>query len=222
MRTTIAEVISQLRSRLKLIKQDAFVTDRFLYGILVKHSKVLMKREDGQNKLMKFNSVFQTLDFVELEEIDKVDACCAGIKSGITIRRSILPLPAFAQGYWGPLIRDVTSIDGSEELQPTNPGSYAMYSRSTNFKYNKNKYYWYLNDHLYFPNLDWDAVRIEGIFQDDISAFTCKDQCLQRQNLSFNVPDYLHTEIEDLAMKDLVVLPQIPSDNTNDKQSPVR
>jgi hypothetical protein len=221
MRTTNSEVIGRVRTRLKAVKQDAFLTDRFLYGVIMKHAKFLIKREDEKNKLMKFNSVFQTLDFVELEEVDKV-AFGFGIASGISIKRTALKLPSFAQGYWGPLIRDVTSIDGSEECQPTNPGTYLMLSRSKNFKYNKNKYYWFLNDHLYFPNLDWDAVRIEGIFEDDISAFTNGDKCQQRQDLYFNVPDYLLKDMELEVMKDLSIMFQLPSDDTQDKTSPLR
>ena len=93
-------------------------------------------------------------------------------------------------------------------------------SRSKNFKYNKTKYYWYLNDYLYFPNLEWDAVRIEGIFEDDISSFTCaEDNCVQKVDQPFNVPDYLSGEIENNVFKDLVGMLQLPSDVTADKQN---
>jgi hypothetical protein len=37
---------------------------------------------------MKFNSVWQSLPFVELIDVDKVEACCTGIQSGCTIKRS--------------------------------------------------------------------------------------------------------------------------------------
>ena len=221
-RTTNAKVIGRIRTRLKAVKQDAFLTDRFLYGVITKHSKSLMKREDGGNKLMRFNSVFQTLDFVELEEIDAVLAGCTGIKSGTLIRRTVEKMPAFAQGYWGPLVRDITSIDGSQECQPTNPGTYLNISRSKNFRFNKNIYYWFLNDHFYFPNTDWDAIRVEGVFEDDISRFTCGDQCIPFQDLYFNVPDYLLAEMESNVMKDLREMFSLPGDDENDKTSPVR
>lgn len=222
MRTTNAQVIGRIRTRLKAVKQDAFLTDRFLYGVISKHAKFLMKREDDKNKLMRFNSVFQPLDYVELEEVDRVAAGCKGITSGITFKRSIKPLPAFTEGYWGPLIRDVTSIDGSEECQPTNPGTFLNIARSKNFKYNKNKYYWFLNDHLYFPNMEWDAVRLEGVFQDDISAFNGGDRCRLFQDLYFNVPDYLLKEMEAETMKDLREMFGIPDDEDNDKANLVR
>jgi hypothetical protein len=182
-----------------------------------------MKREDGKFKLLSFSSVIQSLDNVELIEVDKVEACCIGVSSGCTIKRTKNKLPVFMQGYLGPLIRNITSIDGSKELVPTLPSSYIKLSNTPNFRYNKAKYYWYLNDYLYFPNLDWDAVRVEGIFEDDISQFTCAaDSCMVRSDQYFNIPDYLHGEMEAAALKDLYMMFQLPSDPTGDKQSTTR
>lgn len=224
MRTTIGEVISRIRNQLKAVNQDAFLTDRFIYSVIKKHAQMLMKREDSGNKLMRFNSIFQTLDFVELVEVDKIEAHCTGIKSDCTFRRTKDKLPVFLQGYWGPLIRNVTSLDGSEECQPTTTSGFLSIGNSKNYKYNKTKYFWYLNDYLYFPNLDWDAVRIEGVFEDDISAWTCdKDkQCKIRQQQLFNVPDYLFTEIETNALRELMMMYQIPADTNNDNQHVLR
>jgi len=223
MKTTIGDVISRIRSQVKAVRQDALLTDRVIYSFVNKHAKWLMKREDSRNKLMAFSGVIQTLDLVELIEVDKVEACCTGIKSDCTIKRTEKKMPIFMQGYWGPLIRTVSSLDGSEELQPTTPSQYVAMSKSKNFKYNKTKYYWYLDDYIYFPNLEWEAVRIEGIFEDDISDFTCEeDSCMVRSDQSFNVPDYLLGEIESQVFKDLAGMYQMPTDLPNDKQSASR
>ena len=137
---TIGDAISRVRNQIKAVRQDAFLTDRFLYSIVSKHAKWLMKREDSKNKLLAFSGVMQVMDFVELIEIDKVEACCTGIKSDCTIKRTKDKLPVFLQGYYGPLIRTISSLDGSEELQPTLPSTYVNLSNSKNFKYNKTKY----------------------------------------------------------------------------------
>jgi hypothetical protein len=222
-KNTIGEIVSRLRSQVKGDKQDAFLTDRMIYTFVLKNAKFLMKREDSKNKLMAFSGVMQTMDFVELIEIDKVEACCTGIKSDCTIKRTKDKLPVFLQGYFGPLIRTVSSLDASEELQPILPSSYIHVANSKNFKYNKTKYYWYLNDYLYFPNLEWDAIRVEGIFEDDISQWTCDhDECLVKQEQTFNVPDYLLAELEGFVIKDLLGMYQIPVDTAIDKQNVAR
>jgi len=219
-KVTIGDVISRLRNQVKGSKQDAFVTDRMIYSFVLKHAKWLMRREDGKNKLMAFASVMQTMDFVELVEVDKVEACCTGIKSDCKIKRTKEKLPIFMQGYYGPLIRAVSSIDGSELMQPTTSVNYTRFSNGSTFKYNKTKYYWYLNDYLYFPDLEWDAVRIEGIFEDDISQWTCEeDNCIPRQYQSFNVPAYLFGELEAQVFKDMMGIYQIPADPAIDKQN---
>jgi hypothetical protein len=223
MKTTIGDVISRIRSQVKGVRQDALLTDRVIYSFVNKHAKWLLKREDSKNRLLSFSGVLQTMDFVELIEVDKVEACCTGVSSDCTIKRTKNKMPVFMQGYWGPLIRTVASLDGSDELQPIVPSSYAAISKSKNFKYNKTKYYWYLDDYIYFPNLEWDAVRIEGIFEDDISAYTCEaDSCMIKSDQSFNVPDYLLGELETAVFKDLAGMLQIPVDPINDKQNAAR
>jgi len=222
-KTTIGDVISRMRTQIKAVRQDAFLTDRAIYAFILKHAKWLMKREDGKNRLLAYSGVVQTMDFVELIEVDKVEACCTGISSDCKIKRTKEKMPVFMQGYNGPLIRSTTSIDGSESLQPTNPNSYLSMSKSKNFKFNMTKYYWYLNDYLYFPNLEWDAVRIEGIFEEDISIFTCAaDSCIQKTDQPFNVPDYLFGEIESNTFKDLAGMLSLPTDSSPDKQSAFR
>jgi hypothetical protein len=222
-KNTVGDVVSRIRIQAKGVKQDAFMTDRMIYTFVLKHAKWLMKREDSKNKLMAFSGVMQTMDYVELVEIDKVEACCTGVRSDCTIKRTKEKLPIFLQGYFGPLIRTIASIDGSEELQPVLPTIYAGISNSKNFKYNTTKYYWFIDDYIYFPNLQWEAVRIEGIFEDDISRWTCEeDSCKMRQDDTFNVPDYLLGELEAQVIKDLMGMDQIPSDTANDKQNIAR
>lgn len=222
-RLTIGDAISRVRNQIKSVKQDSFLTDRFLYSVLLKHAKWLMKREDGKFKMLQFSSVVQSLDNVELIEVDKIEACCTGLKANCTIKRTKDKLPVFMQGYLGPLIRNITSVDGSQELVPVLPSTYIKLSNTTSFKYNTAKYYWYLNDYLYFPNLDWESVRVEGIFEDDVSMFTCKeDACIVRSDQNFNIPDYLHGEMEAAALKDLYTMFQLPVDVTGDKQSNTR
>jgi hypothetical protein len=222
-KNTIGDVVSRIRSQVKAVKQDSFMTDRMIYTFVLKNAKFLMKREDTKNKLMAFSAVIQTMDYVELVEVDKVEACCTGISSDCTIKRTKDKLPVFLQGYFGPLIRTIASLDGSEELQPILPTIYSGISKSKNFRFNKTKYYWFIDDYIYFPNLEWEAVRIEGIFEDDISAWTCeKDECMVRQDQTFNVPDYLLSELETQVFKDLAGIIQIPPDAPNDKQNIAR
>jgi hypothetical protein len=221
-RTKIGEIVSTIRKQIKVINKDAFVTDRFIYSLVKKHANWLLHREDSKNKLLSFSASFQTLDFVELIEVDKVEASCTGLQSGCIIRRTKDKLPDFFHGYYGPIIRSVSSIDGSHQLEETTPATYINITSSKNYKYNKTKYYWFLNDYMYFPDIPWDAVKIEGMFEDDISFYKCcpEDSCISMQDRTFSVPAYLQGEIESRVLReDLAFMLQVPADPTHDKQN---
>jgi hypothetical protein len=219
---TIGDTISRVRNLLKSVKEDAFLTDRMIYSVILKYSKFYVRRQDNENKIMRFQSLFEVLPCVELIDVDKVDACCAGIKSKCIIKRTKDKLPIPYEGAYGPLFRDITSIDGSNILYKTYPGTYVAIANSTNFKYNKTLYYWYLDGYMYFPNIEWDAVRIEAIWDDDIHYFKCQDkedQCQLRQEQDTHVPDYLFAEIEQMVLKEFAMMLQVPTENKDDSQN---
>jgi hypothetical protein len=222
--TTVGESVTRVRNILKAVKEDAFVTDRQIYFNLVKYGKALLKREDNQNKLMRIPSLMTVLPYVELIDSDKIEAECFGVYSGCYFKRTKEKLPQFFEGSYGPLIRSVTSIDGSRDLIQTDPSIYVKISKSTNFKYNKNIYFWYLNGYLYIANVDWDAIRVEGVFEGATGDFLCdpEERCKSKQERQLPFPEYLFGEIEQYTIKDLTMTLQIPDTGADDSQNPHR
>jgi hypothetical protein len=223
--TTIGESISRVRNLVKAAKQDAFMTDRFIYSLIVKYAKLLIKRQDALNIRLKFASLFKTLPCVDLIETNKIEACCGTLPDGCKIMRTKEKIPVPFEGSYGPFIRTVSSIDGSTEVYRTQPAQYTTMTKTTAFKYNKQKYYWYMNGYLYLPNVEWDAVLVEGIFEEDISIFTCTtdDICKIRQDSILGIPDDLFAEIEQHVMSQLLGTMQVPVDtNISDKQNILR
>lgn len=220
---TIGDSISRVRNVLKAVKEDPFITDRFIASIIMKYAKLLIKRQDDANKIMRFQSLFDVLPCVDLIEIDRIEACCSGIKSKCIIKRTKEKLPQVLEGTYGPLFRSVSSIDGSIEMFKTYPTTYTAMTHSTNFKYNKNKYYWYLNGYLYFPNIEWDAVRIEALWDGDVEYLKCdQDPCLPIQEQAMRIPEYLFAEIEQMALKEILTSGQVPSDGADNQQNILR
>jgi len=217
--TTIGEAISRIRGQIKAGSEDSFMTDRYIYSLIKKYAQLFMRRQDNANKLMKFNSVWQELKYVDLIEVDKIEAHCVGLSSGCTIKRSKSKLQTFMQGYWGPLIRTVSSIDGGIEVQPTQPGTYTSMSKTTTFKYNNTKYYWFLDGYIYLPNVKWDAVKLEGVFEGDISKWTCdtKDDCVPRYLQNLYIPEFLFSEIEGQIFNTAINTIKIPTEDGDNK-----
>ena len=219
--TTVGEAISRVRNTLKAVKEDPFLTDRTIYLSILKYGQSLMKREDNQFRLMKISNIFKTVPYMELIEVDKVDAACYGVYSGCYFKRTKEKLPELLTGIQGPIIRTVSSVDGSIELFRTDPGTFSSMTKSTTFKYNKKQYFWFLDGYLYFPNLAWDAIKVEAIFENDVE--TCdSDKCVIRQEQSLNIPDYLFSEIEQYVVKELTMTMQVPADGSDDGQNTLR
>jgi len=222
MATTIGYTVSRVRNSVKSVKEDAFMTDRYLWSIINKFAKLFIKRQDNLNKMLRFKSFWRTLSCVDLIEVDKIEACC-GVQSGCKIMRTKEKLPTPFEGPYGPMFRMVGSLDNSQEVYITEPGTYTSMSKTSTFKYNKNKYYWYLNGYLYFPNLEWSAVKIEGIWEDDINEFSCDGadpagECTTKQNQQTNIPEDLFAEIEQQVLAELLPQTQLPPDTGDDKQ----
>jgi hypothetical protein len=219
--TSIGEAISRVRNTLKAVKEDPFLTDRQIYFLLTKYAKTLIKREDNQFRLMKMSQIFKVLPYIELIDVDKVEAGCVGVYSGCYFKRSKDKLPTILDGMFGPLIRTASSIDGGIEMFRTDPGTWISITKSTTYKYNKRPYFWYLNGYIYVPNVDWDAIRIEAIFENDVP--TCdSDACMLMQDQPLNIPEYLFSEAEQFVLKELTITTQLPIDNADDSQNVLR
>lgn len=222
--TSIRESISRIRNVFKIVTEDAFLTDRFIYSLLLKHSKALVRRQDVENKLMQYDSLFETLPYVELIEVDRIEADCARVKSGCKIMRTKNKLPKVMTGSNGPIFRTVSPIDGSDVFQQCLSAVYVAMTQSTNFKYNKCHYFWFKNGYLYFPDIVWDAVSIEGMFEEPVDGFCNENDadCTLAQDRNLTVPDYLLTEIEQMTQQELMTLGKIPSDTGDNSQNIMR
>lgn len=221
---TIGEAVSRVRNIIKASTEDAFITDRFIFSIIMKHAKYYIRRQDSLNEILRFNSFFRRLPCVELIEVDRVEACC-DVKSNVTVMRTKEKIPGVMDSSFGPLFRTVASVDDSTIVYKTEPVLYNALSKTSGYKYNKQKYYWYLNGYLYFPNVVWEAVSVEGIFEQDLSGFVCTEDpgCSKRQEQQLIVPEYLFTEIEAQVLNDLKFTMSVPNDMAeDDKQNILR
>ena len=219
--TTIGETISRVRNTLKAVKEDAFLTDRIIYSSLLKYAQTLIKREDNQFRLMKISSLFRVLPYIELIDVDKVEAGCVGVYSGCYFKRSKEKIPGILNGMEGPIIRTTSSIDGSIEMFRTDPGTWVSMTKTTTWKYNRNFYFWYLDGYIYCPNVDWEAIRMEAIFEGTIETCDTKE-CETRQNEPFSLPEYLFSEVEQFVIKELTMTVSIPTDGPDDSQNTFR
>lgn len=222
---TIGDVISRIRNTIKGVNEDAFLTDRYIYSLYNNFGKQLMKDESDKNPSQSnaIESLYENVPCTDLIDVDKIEACCSGIKTNCTIKRTKDKLPKILEGANGLYLQSVTSIDGSFIVYKTDPNTYTRMTNIPNHKYNKNKYYWYLAGHLYFPNAEWDAATVRAIWSDSIEALVCDgNTCKSKQDDPSPFPEYLSARAEDMVLAKLGVLVQLPQPMGEDSQSPLR
>jgi len=220
---TIGEAVSRVRNVIKAVTTDSFITDRMIYSLILKYAKMFIKRQDAISTRAKFGSLFKRLPCLDLIEVDKVEACC-DVPSGCIIKRTKDQLPGVMEGPQGPLLRSVSSIDNFTEVYRTTPSLYTSMTKTAAFKYNKSKYYWFMNGYVYIPNVEWEAISVEGIYEGDLNDLTCTtNPCTAVQDQALNIPPELLAEIETQVINDFMKSAQIPQDNfISDKQSVLR
>lgn len=216
--------ISKIRNLVKASNQDAFITDRYLYALILTYAKLFIQRLDSANKLIRYRSVFHPIPCKELIEVSAVEACCVDIQTCCTFMRTKNKIPKVMEGSFGPLISLVTSIDGSQIIQPTFPSLFVRMSNTTNFQYNKTKYYWYMDGYLYFPNIVWEAVTVHGLWEDSVQINCDPDsRCVRRQDEPTNIPDFMMSDIQQAIKNDLFGTMQIQKEpQISDNQSKLK
>jgi len=74
------------------------------------------------------------------------------------------------------------------------------------------------------PNALWEAIKIEGIFEGDISKWNCdiEDDCVPRYLQQMFIPEFLFSEIEAQVIQQLMITMKIPVDAGDNKQDILR
>lgn len=220
--STIGESISRIRGTVKAVNSDSFLTDRFIHSLVVKYAKLYIKNPTAWGSRVSFGSLYKKLPCVKLVETTKIAACCS-VETECTYMVTDKEIPSFLEGPGGPLIRSVTSVDGSNEVYRTTPQEYTKMSKTSGFKYNKKKYYWIINNKLYFPNVSWDEVSLEGIFEHSIVGYDCDNPCLDVRSQQLSLPPELYAQVEKHVIEDLTIRMQAnPDTNPSDKRIPIR
>ena len=94
-------------------------------------------------------------------------------------------------------------------------------TKTTSFKYNTTKYFWWLDGYIYSPNILWDAIKLEGVFNSDITKWNCdtEDDCTPRYEQPIYIPEALFAEIEGQVIQTMMGTMQIPSEDSDNKRN---
>lgn len=197
------------------VPDDTRIPDRQVELWIAEVRSKLISQAIQKNKDIN-DTWIQTINCLELEQIDKSECC--DIQTECLILRSVEKLPSTVEGIDSNLILSVTGLDGTHITQTNRwRQRYKKYSRFTW----KNKG-WYLKDnYIYIINDDLlTYVNVHGIFEDprDLASFhSCTgDPCFSLDS-DYPVSYKMATDITDIIVQTKIrPLLSIPQDTTND------
>lgn len=229
MLTTKRQAIETFRKMLQEQNGDSNFTNQFLYNSLMNQGKWLIKREISAGRIYRNNSLFQTLGCQEVIEVPVTDPCCP-VKTNCKIYRTKYKLPEMWIDNNGPVIRSITSVDGTTDFFYTDPITWQSkrgnpYQRMSNAKYS-----FPADGYIFFPEHNPGFANITGYFTDDIAlldvkpcspAADCneKKECVRFLDTKFLVPDWLHAEMYNKAFQQMFPTKQLPEDAQIDKNT---
>jgi hypothetical protein len=232
----IGEIISRVRISNKFDNADSRLTDKYIYNIIETFRDTFLKNEDDKKALIKNSGIFSTLNKVRLVDVDTIEAC--GMESDCLIKRTQYKLPRVLEAVWGPIIRGVTSTDGYTRIHETTELSYNR-KLNLNNPYDKDAYWFYKNGYLYLPNIKWDYIKVDAMFEDKtvIDALnechisgciddTCSGDpakvnvCIAIQDREFICPRHLRTVIVASVEQELMQTVRRLTEDSNINKNP--
>jgi hypothetical protein len=215
--------IESFRDKLRERSADTTYSNQFLYTVLVEHAKWLIKREISAGRIWRNVSFFQSLTCLDVIETSIIDACCP-IKTNCTIFRTKDKMPELWQDDNGPLIKSVTSVDYSTTFFYTTPTAWQNKKEDPYNKKSSEKYVFFANGYLWFPEHNPHKINVYGFFTDDVSMVDttcnpCKDKpCTQFLDTPFFFPEWVEAEMYAKALEQLAgVSKRLPEDEQIDK-----
>lgn len=218
--TTKRQMIDSLRTKLRERNADSNLTNQDLYRALMEHAKWLIKREIVAGRIYRNTYFFQLLRCQNVIETSTIDECCP-VKTNCKIYRTECPLPNVWVDNNGPVVKTITSVDGSTEFWITTPTTWQNKKNDPYQQKSDMKYAFYSDGYFWFPEHNPHYVNILGFWVDDVSELNgCnKDkECTRYLDTPFFIPDWLEAECMAKAIELLAgVTKRLPEDEQIDK-----
>lgn len=195
---TNRESISLVRTAVREVNADSILPNKYIYNEIMKVSRLLIQRDSDRLVLMQNQDLFQKLRCIEMEEAPAIDPCC-GLKTYCTVWRTKNKLPEIYTDSTGVIIKNMATIDGSQNFKIITPTKLLSIKKDVNSKYDKTLYAFYSEGRLYTTNSRFKMIELEAMFEEDISNLNNCDSdiktCTRKIDGQWRVPKKLQDPI---------------------------
>lgn len=221
MTITNRQAIQSLRKKLQEANVDSTYTNGQLYTALMEQAAWLIKREADQGKVYKSTALFSPISR-EVVAVSTVPACLK-IPTGCKVYRTKTKLPPLWEDSSGPIVRDVSSADGSTEFTPTS--NWNQRRKDPYRAFSPVKYCFFEDGYLWLPEHNPHVVNLRGFCRENPllhqeACTGCETEtraCIRPLNDPVPVPDWVVAEMIAKAQQLLMPSKQLVEDQQMDK-----
>jgi len=213
---TLRNLVSTVRSSHKLLSTDGLLTDRAIAAEIKNSTFLLVKRETNLRKLWATDTIFTTIQCMDLIEVP-ISECCDYVDP-CSVSRTKLKLPRISEGNYQYLIQGVWTINAlSGTAKRIDPITINRYINLLKLPIIKNKiYYWIANGYLYTNNPFLKSIRLAAFFEEDIpnellfgeeccgKVVSDEEWCKNPLDKEFGLPGYLEKQVLELVSQKLL------------------
>lgn len=201
------EIVAQVIGDLRAMQIDDRISERYVLSKLKDYNSLFLKRENEQLRLYSDNNVWFSVTCLQMEPLDYTKCNDVTVNKEIPYMRSTEPIPEIYSSAIGPLIREVTTLDGSKIFRYTSPSEYKAISKRK-YKDKSTAYFWFDgNRHLILPDVSFEIISITAAFRDPFRAKLiddCKQEsCINPMEDPFLCPGHLLSTVRGETVKDL-------------------
>lgn len=214
--STLRKLVSDVRAMHRLLSTDGLITDRAVAAEIRNNTILLVKRETNLRKLWATDTLFTTIDCLEMIEVP-ISECC-GYTDPCTVARTKYKLPRISEGNYQYLIQGVYSINAmggmGTKFKEITINRYMNLLKLPIIK--NEQYYWIANGgYLYISNPMLQSIRMSAFFEDDIpnevlygDCFaqqpSVEEWCLNPLDKPYGLPGYLEKQVLELTSQKLL------------------
>ena len=221
--STKRKLIESLREKIRERNADSRYTNQFLYQTLLEQAKWIIRREATAGRIWGSSSLFQNFN-VRMIEVPLIDSCLP-ISSNCKIYRSAEKLPDIWDDAYGPMLKSITSVDGSTDFFLTSALTWSNIKKDPYKKFANTKYSFYEDGYLWSPEHNPHFLTVRGYYIDDISliesqCLDCdKKDCIRFLDTPFTGPEWIEAEVIGKSLELLFNSKRLQEDEQIDKNT---
>jgi len=228
---TISEFISLVNISLNALPVDSKIPNKYVFQMGRNVVADFLKKESESRRITTASEGWSEIDCVEMIEVPLME--CGGVEVNLCekMMRSKYQLPDTFTGYNGNIIKHVASVNFGQIYEPLRGIRLWNDVQKREVKKKNQKYYVFINQHLYIPipkgeQSAPEQIRIEAYFKNkwevdeykSLGCKTCKD-CVSVLESQFVVPEFLLNPVVKETVNIIMNKYKIQSDNKTDMNS---